>query len=252
MNDKDLVSVITPAYNASKYIGDTIKSVQAQTYENWEMIIVNDCSTDDTAEIAREFASADPRIHVYDQKKNGGPARAWNRAFKEMHGRYAAFLDADDLWIPEKLERQLAFMKKKKAGFSYASYDWIDESGAPLGNIIKIPPKQDYKQMLANSVIGALTVIIDRELVDIKPIPPVQINDSMLWLSIAKRGVTAYGCSEILGHYRIVSSSFSRNKGSAAKGLWRLYRDQLKIPFIPRCWYFGRYALNSVKRYYLR
>jgi teichuronic acid biosynthesis glycosyltransferase TuaG len=248
----ELVSVITPAYNAERFLPDTIRSVLAQTYEKWEMIIVDDCSADDTLRVAREYSEADSRIRVTQSEKNGGPAHAWNLALREARGRYVAFLDADDLWEPVKLEEQLDFMNRNGYGFTYAMYDWIGENDEPLGKTIRIPDSQNYKDILKNTVIGALTVVLDRERVDVREIPEVQINDSMMWLQIAREGAVAHGYQKILGHYRIVSTSFSRNKKSTAKGLWRLYRDQLEIPLLRRSWYFACYAWNSIKRYYLQ
>ncbi len=244
-----LVSIITPAYNATRFLAETVRSAQAQTYTNWEMIIVDDCSTDETVSLAKQLCREDARIRLIRRKHNGGPARAWNTAFRVMRGQYAAFLDSDDLWTPEKLERQIAFMQAHRYGFTYGRYDWIDEASAPLGKTIAVPDHQNYRDMLMNSVIGALTVVIDRSIYEIPQIPPAQINDSMLWLTLAKNGAEAYGLQEVIGHYRIASNSFSRNKGSAAKGLWVLYRDYLHLPLPKRVWYFSGYALHALKRY---
>ena len=250
--ERGLVSVIMPAWNAEKHIKESIESVLSQTYTNWELLIVDDCSTDGTADLVRSYQEADHRIRLIRRKKNGGPSRAWNSAFRCMHGQYVAFLDADDIWIPEKLEIQLGFMKENDYGFSFASYDWIDENGDSVGKIINVPKMQSYHDMLKNTVIGTLTVVIDRDKVPVDPVPKnVRLNDSALWLSIARKGFNAYGYSGILGHYRILQTSYSRNKFSAAKNLWDLYTDVLKIPFIPKCWYFGWYAINSVIRYYI-
>lgn len=251
--EKGLVSVIMPAWNAEKYIGRSIESVQAQTYTNWELIIADDCSTDGTRELVRRYKKQDPRIRLICRKKNGGPSRAWNSAFRYMRGQYVAFLDSDDLWIPGKLQDQLEFMKKNDCGFSFGNYDWIDSSDQPLGKTIRVPGVQTYEDMLKNTVIGTLTVILDREKVPVEPVPGnVKLNDSALWLAIARNGHKAYGYNDhILGHYRILSDSYSRNKSSSAKNLWDLYKDELEIPFIPRCWYFGWYAVNSVIRYYM-
>ena len=250
--EKGLVSVIMPAWNAEKYIGASIESVQAQSYTNWELIIVDDCSTDGTRELVRSYRDKDSRIRLICRKKNGGPSRAWNSAFSYMRGQYVAFLDSDDLWIPEKLQVQLQFMKEKECGFSFGSYDWIDGDNNPLGKVIQVPAVQSYKDMLKNTVIGTLTVILDRAIVPVEKIPgDAKLNDSALWLSIARKGYLAYGYNSILGHYRVLSNSYSRNKTSSAKNLWDLYKDELEIPFLPRCWYFGWYAFNSVVRYYI-
>lgn len=247
----DLVSIITPAYNASNHISETIDSVIAQTYENWEMIIVNDCSIDNTLEIIKKYASNDNRIKVVDLPKNGGAANAWNEAFKIMEGRYVAFLDSDDLWINKKLEEQLKFMKSNNYYFTFGSYDWIDCNGDSLNNIIKIPQKLAYKELLKNTNIGLLTVMIDRSVIEIKKIPLVGMAwDFLLWTYILRQGHIAYGYNKVLGHYRILSNSASRNKKKAALGLWIIYREYLNINLIQSCYYFICYVYNSVKRYY--
>ena len=250
--DDQLVSVITPAYNAERFLQETIQSVISQTYDQWEMIIVDDGSTDSTYSLAESWSGKDSRIRVIKCRENGGQARAWNIAIAAAKGRYLAFLDADDLWVENKLEEQLAFMKENNYGFTYTMYDWIDENSGSAGKIIDVPESQSYKDMLKNTAIGALTVVIDRSLVDVAEIPEVHLNDSMMWLQIAREGVTAYGYDKVLAHYRIVTNSFSRNKKRSAVRLWNLYRDQLKIPFFRRAYYFTCYAFNSIKRYYLK
>lgn len=247
-----LVSVITPAYNAERFLQETIESVLSQTYENWEMIIVDDGSTDSTYSLAESWSGKDSRIRVIKCQKNGGQARAWNIAIAAAKGRYLAFLDADDLWEENKLEEQLAFMNENNYGFTYTMYDWIDENSEPAGKTIDVPGSQTYKDILKNTAIGALTVVIDRAVVNVAEIPEVHLNDSMMWLQIAREGVTAYGYEKVLAHYRIVTNSFSRNKKRSAARLWNLYRDQLKIPFFRRAYYFTCYAFNSIKRYYLK
>ena len=248
----DLVSIITPAYNAEEHIGETIESVLAQTDKNWEMIIVNDCSKDNTLKIANEYAALDNRIKVINLEKNGGAANAWNVAFNCMKGRYLSFLDSDDLWIETKLEEQINFMQENNYAFTYASYDWIDSNSKSLHKIIKIPKIMSYKAMLKNSNIGLLTVMIDRNQINIKPIPCVNMAwDFLLWAKILKQGVIAHGYDNIIAHYRILSNSASRNKKKAALGLWNIYKNYLCIPFFKRCYYFMWYALNSIKRYYL-
>lgn len=247
-----LVSIITPAYNASKTIQKTIDSVEHQTYENWEMIIVNDASKDNTAEIIAANANQEPRIKVINLKKNGGPVNAWNQAFDVMKGQYVAFLDSDDIWEKDKLCGQIEFMEKNHYGFTYSMYDWIGMDDKPLNKVITIPDSMNYSQMMKNSNIGLLTVIIDRRYVNIDfHLPIVKMAwDFLLWARILENGVVAHGYQKITAHYRITTGSASRNKKKAAKGKWELYKNELHVPFFRRVYYFACYAASSIKRYY--
>lgn len=255
MNDNlvpGLVSIITPAYNASKTIQKTIDSVEDQTYENWEMIIVNDASKDNTSEIIAAYADKDSRIKFINLTENGGPVNAWNIAFDVMKGQYVAFLDSDDIWEKDKLSKQLSFMNKNHYEFTYSMYDWIGMDDKPLNKVITIPDSMTYSQMMKNSNIGLLTVIIDRSIVNVDfHLPIVKMAwDFLLWARILKTGVIAHGYQKITAHYRITSGSASRNKKKAAKGKWDLYKNELHIPLFKRLYYFGCYAVTSIKRYY--
>ncbi|WP_028043334.1 glycosyltransferase family 2 protein [Candidatus Stoquefichus massiliensis] len=248
--EENLVSIITPAYNAGKTIREAIESVLNQTYQNWELLIVDDCSTDNTYEIINEFE--DLRIRVFRHEKNMGAAIAWNTAFKHMQGRYVAFIDADDIWTDNKLSLQLRYMKKNNYEFTYTSYDWIDDNGLSLNKIIKAPKTQTYESFLKNTNMGNSTVIMDRKYINILPVQKVDMNwDGALRFPILKQGHTAHGMDEVCMHYRVNNNSVSSNKIKAAKGLWNLYKNILNIPFFPRCYYFGWYVFNSLKRYYL-
>lgn len=248
---EDLVSIITPAYNAEKYISQTIESVIAQSYKNWEMIIINDNSKDNTLRIIKNYAKLDKRIKLVNLEKNFGAANAWNVAFKIAKGKYLSFLDSDDIWVESKLEEQINYMKKNNYSFTYTKYEWIDEQSKPYGKVIKIPKSINYKSLLKNTNIGLLTVIIDREKINISNVPIVYMDwDLWLWAQIMKKGEIAYGYDKTLAYYRIVSSSVSRNKKKAAMGVWNIYKNYLHIPFLKRVYYFICYAFNSVKRYY--
>ena len=248
----DLVSIITPLYNGERFIAETIESVLSQTYKNWELIIINDCSTDNSLDIVNKYAYKDTRIKVINLKRNGGPVNAWNVAFDYIEGRYLSFLDSDDIWIPTKIEEQINFMKKNNIGFCFASYDWIDENSKSLNRTINVPQKMTYNDMLKNTNIGLLTVMLDLDLVHFEKLPIVKMAwDFLLWAKIMKTGVIAYGYNKVIAHYRIRSKSASRNKFKAAKGLWIIYKDYLKIPPLKRFFYFLNYILNSLKRYYL-
>lgn len=245
-----LVSIITPAYNAEKFISQTIESVLNQTYKNWEMIIVNDCSSDNTRKIVESYK--DKRIILINLNENKGTANAWNIAFSKMKGEYIAFLDSDDLWSEKKLELQIAFMKKNNYSFTCTSYDWIDEESKPLNKIIRCSAVKTYNRVLSNTNIGLLTVILSR-----KEFPNIQVKnclpllwDLYLWAILLNDGHKCYGLNQILSHYRIVSNSQSRNKKKHALAVWQLYRNELHISLISSIFFFSGYALNSLKRHY--
>jgi teichuronic acid biosynthesis glycosyltransferase TuaG len=240
-----LVSIITPAYNCEKYIAECIDSVINQTYKNWEMIIVDDCSTDDTCAVVERFSSSDPRIRLIRRTENGGPARTRNTALKAANGRYIAFLDSDDLWLPKKLERQLAFMEIKGAALSYTQYRRFTEDSKQPGPLISVPSFFTYRQLLQNTGIACLTVIIDTKFTGPIEMPLVQHEDYALWLKILKRGIVAQGLMEDLARYRITETSVSGNKVKSAIWVWRIYRDieKLSIPDAARC--FINYAWHA-------
>ena len=242
-----LVSIITPSYNSSKFIKDCINSVFSQTYKNWEMIIVDDCSEDNSKEIISELSTKDKRIKPIFLEKNVGAAEARNTAIRQSIGKYVAFLDSDDLWNPKKLEKQLSFMDKNEIVFSYTNYQLMSENGEDLSNFISAPEKMTYDSYLKNTIIGCLTVIIDREKTSGFEMPKIRSSHDMaLWLLIMRRGFDAYGLDENLARYRIVSTSNTANKWRAAKDVWRVYRQFEKLSFFYSIWCFLNYASNAI------
>lgn len=253
-NNSHLVSIVTPSYNSEKYIMNTIRSVIAQTYANWEMIIVDDCSSDGTVELVENISRSEPRVKVYRQKENGGAGKARNRATELAKGDYIAYLDADDIWKPEKLERQIDFMIKNKCVFSCTSYEVIDNEGKPLNKEIHMLPKVDYVGFLTHNLLQTVGIMVDVTVVDKKYLMMPDIRrrqDAATWLQILKAGYECYGVDEILAEYRRTEGSLSSNKKKAVKGVWSLYRDieHLSLPFSIYC--FTRYAFLAVwKRLY--
>lgn len=230
MNDK--VSIITPTYNCGKYIGATIESVLRQTYYNWEMIIVDDCSTDNTKEIVEEYCKKDKRIRYYVLDENSGAAVARNKAMELAEGKYFAFLDSDDLWMPNKLEKQISFMKTHNYNFTCTSYEQIDEKGMSLNRVIIAKPKIDYKGVLLSCPVGNSSVIYNAENLGRFSIPNIRKrNDDALWLQILKKEKYIYGMPEVLMQYRVRKNSISSNKIELIKYHWELYREieQLSI-----------------------
>lgn len=252
-NTSPIVSIITPTYNAQKFILETIQSVREQTYHNWEMIICDDCSKDDTVKIIKKEAEKDKRIKLIQLEQNSGAAVARNTALKEAKGKYISFLDSDDLWYPDKLQKQISFMIEKNAEFSFSAYHLIDESGKKTGKTINVPIEIDYKSLLKNTIIGCLTVMLDREKIGLVQMPNIRTRqDTALWLSILKKGYIAHGIQEPLAKYRKVEGSISSNKLKMAKQNWRLYRNIENLNFFYALWCFGNYAWNAFKKNILR
>jgi len=244
-----LVSIITPSYNSVRYISECVESVLAQTYTSWEMIIVDDCSEDDSKQIITALSSNDIRIKTIFLDSNIGAAEARNIALAKAKGEYIAFLDSDDLWEPYKLERQISFMNKNNIAFSYTTYQSISEDGLNVINIIKAPKEMTYYSYLKNTIIGCLTVSINREKVGYFEMPNVRSSHDMaLWLLILKRGFSAYGLDENLAKYRIVSSSNTANKMKAVKDVWKVYREIERLSFLYSLWCFFCYIFNTVKK----
>lgn len=225
MNKTDLVSIITPTYNCGKYIGETIESVQQQSYRNWEMIIVDDCSTDDSKEIVKSYMLNDKRINYYRMENNSGPAMARNKAMEMAKGQYMAFLDSDDLWMPEKLFMQIQWMKENKHFFSCTSYMQIDEKGKVLNKIIRAKKSVNYNRLLLDCPVGNSTVVYDVSHMGKFSVPDIRKrNDDALWLKMLKQEKCIYGMHDILMKYRIRKNSVSSNKWKLIKYHWILYR----------------------------
>lgn len=248
---EDLVSIITPCHNSSDFISQAIDSVLAQTYGNWEMIIVDDCSTDNTVEIVEEYLKKDSRIRLIRLGKNRSPAVARNRGIEEARGRYIAFLDSDDIWLPEKLEKQIAFMRENDVNLCYASYYVIDEGGSEIGIFIT-KEKATYRDLLKTCYIGNLTAIYDAERLGKQYMEDVGHQDYTLWLKMLKGGATARGIVEPLAKYRIRNKSISSNKIKAARWQWHIYRNVERLSLPRSVYYFAHYAYNGSIKHLLK
>ena len=245
----DLVSIITPVYNAEQFVEETIKSVQDQTYTNWEMILVDDSSTDKSEEIIKRMQKNDKRIKYIKLKDNSGAAIARNTAIENARGRYIAFLDSDDLWKSSKLEKQIRFMRKNNYGFTFTSYELMSEDGSKLNKIVKVPEKINYDGLLKNTIIGCLTVIVDRELVGDIRMPLLRKGqDTATWLQILKKHEYAYCINENLANYRLVRGSISNNKFGALKRTWNTYRNVEQLGIIKSTYVFVNYVINAMKK----
>lgn len=250
METRPLVSVIMPCYNMERFIAESMDSVRQQTFPHWELLIVDDHSTDHTVDQIKPYTEQDERIKLLVKDHHSGIADSRNQAIRMAQGRFLAFLDADDLWHPEKLEVQLDFMKRRSVGFSYSSYECVDENSIPKGKVVMAVNDLKYESYLRNTVIGCSTVMIDRTLVGEVTVPDFRTSeDTATWLTLLKKGFLAYAIQQVLVSYRIRKKSASSNKWKASSDLWRVYRDHEQLPFFKAVFYFCSYAFHALKKH---
>lgn len=243
------VTVIMPAYNAEAYIGGAIRSVRAQGERDWELLVIDDGSGDGTWAAAVEAAGDDERIRLLKNPENMGAAATRNRGLDLAQGEYVAFLDCDDLWAPEKLERQWALLDRTGGDLCYSGYRLVDETGAVRRNY-PVPAQVSYEALLRENVIGCSTVVLRRSALGDSRFDSAYFHeDYVLWLTLLSRGCRAVGCTEFLADWRYRPDSRSFSKGNAARQRWRIYRRYLKLPLWKSLWYFGGYALAGLKKY---
>lgn len=242
-----LVSIITPAYNAAGYIAATIESVRAQSYQNWEMLIVDDCSSDNTVQVVEKYCSLDSRIRLIRHVQNQGVAGARNTALSEAKGEYVAFLDSDDMWMPNKLDMQLSFMEENGYVLTYTAYQkYISETDA-RDKVITVPKKMTRNAIFYNTAIACLTVMVNKEKSGDFKMPLLKHSeDQCTWQTILSRGYVAYGLNENLALYRVSRNSMTANKGKSAKRQWDVYRKHYGFSLLRSCWYFVSYAFHAV------
>ena len=247
--NQNLVSIITPSYNSERFISDTINSVIEQTYDNWELIIVDDASYDQTPKIIKRFLSKESRIKAIFLKENIGPSEARNQAIRIAKGRFIVFLDSDDLWLPNKLDAQINYMITNSVGFSFTSYIQISEDGLNHLKEIHAPARINYNSYLKNTIIGCLTVVLDKRIVGDFEMPKIRSSHDMaLWLIILKQGFVAHGIDITLAKYRLVSTSNTANKLKSMYDVWRVYRDFEKLNLIFSLYNFINYIYNAIKK----
>ena len=250
MSKKPLVSIITPVYNCEKLIEETINSVISQSYSNWEMILVDDCSLDKSFTVIQKYMKKDDRIKYFKLKENSGAAIARNKTLKESKGRFIAYLDADDKWSKNKLEKQVNYMLENNYAFTCTDYEKIDEKGNSL-KIVKIPKRVDYNLFLRNTIIQTVGVMVDTNITgkDLLIMPNIRRRqDAATWCQLLKNGYDCYEVPEVLSYYRVVSNSLSSNKFKAVKMNWYWYRKIEKLSFFMACYCFIGYALNAIKK----
>lgn len=246
----EMISIIMPAYNSARYISASIASVQAQTWKNWELIIIDDCSTDKTSEIVTSFVVSDPRVRQIKNNENSGVAQSRNIGIANASGDWIAFLDSDDCWTPDKLSQQMNFARKHMAEFTFTGSAFMDENSYPLSHYLSVPNKVSYKELLKQNIISCSSVLIKQKLLLAYPMSSDDMHeDFAVWLQILKdKEIYAYGLDQPLLIYRLSSSSKSGNKLKAARMTFRVYRYiGLKLP--AAIYYWGCYTVRSLLKY---
>ncbi len=248
--EKPVVSVIMPCYNAEAYLPESIESVISQTFHNWELLVIDDCSTDNSAEIVRTYASKDERIRMLRTEKPSGSATVpRNIGIQKAQGRYIAFLDADDQWFPEKLEQQLPLFEAPEVAVVFSNYEKMDSEGKRSSRIVKAPALLTYRKLLQSNAIGNLTGIYDTEKAGKKQMPDLHHEDYAFWLSILKQGFVARNTNTVLAAYRAAGKSLSGNKFKAMAWTWKIYRREENLAFPAACYYFMHYAVRSCLKF---
>lgn len=245
-----MISIVVPVYNAEAFLKETIHYVQQQTWTDWELLLIDDCSSDKSFAYALEEAQKDDRIRPIMQEKNAGAAQARNRGIREAKGEIICFLDADDIWNPDKLEKEYAFMQKKKAGFVFTGYEFADASGKGLGKVVRVPETINYSQALKNTTIFTSTVMIDCRIIKKEDVymPDIASEDTAAWWHLLKTYGAACGLDENLVKYRRTTNTLSSNKLVAIQRIWNLYRKQEKFPLIKSIWCMCFWAVRAVLR----
>lgn len=249
MNEK--ISIIMPVYNCERFVGQAIESIKRQTLKNWQLIIVNDGSTDESiSEINKAILNCNEQVVLINLKENLGVANARNIALKEADGRYIAYLDSDDIWKDNKLEKQLKFMQENNVVFSYTNYSRITEKGEFIKEV-KTPEKVEYKELLRNTIMLTSTIMLDTKYIEKKDLKMPNMKrseDTQTWLNILKKNFTAYGLCDNLTEYRNRKGSTSSYRIDGLKKIWNVYRNYQKIGRIKSTYYIVLHYMNAIKK----
>ena len=247
-----MISIVVPVYNAENYIRETMEMVRKQSYRDWELLLVDDASSDGSVQVMEKYLEEckDGRIHIIKKEKNEGAAAARNEGICLAKGRYLAFLDADDIWLQDKLSLQLEFMKKNQASFVFTAYEFGDEKAVGTGKIVHVPSKLTYEEALSRTVIFTTTVLLDTEKIgkELIYMPRVPSEDSATWWQILRKGHVAEGMDRVTAIYRRPEKSLSSNKFKAMKRIWFLYRKVEKLPLIKSSFLFVGWAYRATRR----
>lgn len=238
-----LVSIITPCYNAEAFIAITIQSVVEQTYKNWEMLICDDCSTDCSAGIIKEYCRKDCRIkYLKTEKPSGSPALPRNIAIDKAQGRYLAFLDSDDIWLPDKLEEQLKLIEEKRCPIVYSNYEKMDENGKRSNRIIYAPQEVTMRHFEMGNPLPCLTVLVDTHVTGKFHFPNMHHEDCIAWIGLVQKFGKAYNTNTVAACYRVQKNSVSGNKLKILSWQWNVFRNVLHFSILKSIWCYVRYA----------
>jgi len=241
-----LVTIITPCYNSADFVRLTINSVLEQTYTNWELIVIDDKSSDDTCKVIEEYVQRNNQIRLIKLAKNGGVANARNVGLDEAKGRYVAFLDSDDIWMKEKLATQVAIMEEQSLPMTFCAYNRIDEAGAIISRKIEVPQSVSYRKLLSHNVIIFSTSLTLKTVIGTTRFKKVGHEDWIFWLDIFKKPFIGYGINEPLVLYRIRQGSVSSNKLKVIGFTWKILRESEKLGFFESAYHFTKYAFSTV------
>lgn len=241
-----LVSIITPCYNSAGFIKHTINSVIDQSYKNWELIVIDDQSKDDTCKIVEEFVKQDERIKLIPLEKNGGVSNARNTGMAIAKGKYLAFLDSDDIWLKDKLMRQVVYMEEKSLPMSFCAYNRINEEGEIISKLIEVPHSVNYKQLLSHNVIIFSTSLTLASAIGDLKFKKAGHEDWIFWLDLFKKCEQGYGINEPLALYRIRNNSVSSNKLKVIGFTWKILRESEKLGLLESIYHFTKYAFATV------
>lgn len=248
---KGLVSVIIPVYNAEEFIGKTLDSVLNQTYKNFEIVLVDDCSKDNSQQIIKKYQASHSEIVYFRQSTNQGAGAARNKALELAKGQYVAFLDADDLWYPQKIEKQIRLLETKKGAFSYTAIEMIDKNDAVVKKIRRVKEEINYNFLLRNTMIATSTVVIDRIILGDFRMPIVRGGqDYATWLMLLRNGNIAYGINEVLEQYRVGNkNSLAGKKRKSIKQVWKIQTQQEHINRLKAFFNLCCFVFNAAKKY---
>lgn len=244
------VSVVMPAYNMERFVEQAIRSVMSQTFEDWEMIVVDDCSDDSTYAIVERLAAEDARITLVRNEENQGAAKARNRGLDLCRGSYVALLDSDDVWFPEKLEEQMKLAQDTGAEIIYCSYGIIDECGRKICDDFIVPETTDFESFLTRAVISCSTALLKRSIIDTYRFGTEYYHEDLVfWCRILREGHTACGVPAVLAQYRVMEGTRAANKVRSALFRWRIYRGLLGFSALKSAKLLYRYAILGLKKY---
>ncbi|OEE57324.1 hypothetical protein A1OS_21720 [Enterovibrio norvegicus] len=244
----NLVSIITPTFNAIDYISETYDSIKSQKFTNWEWVVTDDLSTDGTYEYLVELSFVDERIKVFRNLGNAGAAVSRNNSIKQASGRFIAFLDADDLWQPNKLSTQIEFMMANNVALSYSDYSFVDEKSTVIDKVRKTPDYLDYRTLLRVNIIGCLTAIYDSDVIGKVYMPLIRKRqDYGLWLNVLKIVPKAYRCPGVLAVYRLRENSVSSNKFKLLRYNFELFYKHQNLSFFKSFFYMSMNVYNKLR-----